>query len=211
MFKFDDVAGSFDEHIQGQLFWHRDFITRFLPEIASYYMEAHSVVYDFGASTGNVELALKGKCVERSVDFRPVEKCPKMAEAYKGDRSRLVVDDFLRVELEEFSFATSILALTFVHPSNRPAFIARLKAKCKLGGAFVFLEKMTNYGGYIGTALNRVIWSNKLSQGESLDMVVNKELSLSGVQFPLSENEVAGFKLLWAYGNFRAYIWEKEF
>jgi tRNA (cmo5U34)-methyltransferase len=80
-----------------------------------------------------------------------------------------------------------------------------------IGGAFVVLEKMKSRGGYLGTALNRVTWRNKIENGESLKMVINKELSLSGVQYPLSEKELEGFELIWAYGDFRAYIWVKEF
>ena len=41
-------------------------------------------------------------------------------------------------------------------------------------------------------------------------MVINKELSLSGVQYPLDESEVKDFKIVWAYGDFRAYVWGKN-
>lgn len=209
MFKFSEIAEDFDEHIKGQLFWHEDFLKHFLPEIASVYMEPESVVYDFGSSTGNVEIALQNKIDEKNIKFRPVEKCKEMVDLYKG-KSNVINCDFLNLELEEFSFSTCILSLCFVHPSKRKAFIEKLKRKCKVGGSFIILEKFINYSGYLGTALNRVTWKNKLENGESLEMIINKELSLSGVQYPLSEVEVKDFKIIWAYGDFRSYIWSKE-
>ena len=166
--------------------------------------------YDFGASTGNVELALSSMINSRSINFIPVEKCKEMAERYKGE-STVVIGDFLTVFVNEFSFATCILSLCFVHPSKREDFIDSLKSSCMVGGAFVILEKMKSKAGYLGTALNRVTWRNKIQNGECIEMVVNKELSLSGVQYPLSEKEVEGMDLIWAYGDFRAYIWIKEF
>lgn len=210
MFEFSKIAEKFDEHLSGQLYWHSNFVNHFLPEVASIFMAEKTNCYDFGASTGNVELALSSMINSRSINFIPVEKCKEMAERYKGE-STVVIGDFLSVFMNEFSFATCILSLCFVHPSKREDFIDSLKSSCMVGGAFVILEKMKSKAGYLGTALNRVTWRNKIQNGECIEMVVNKELSLSGVQYPLSEKEVEGMELIWAYGDFRAYIWIKEF
>lgn len=211
MFSFSKIADEFDDHISSQLFWHSDFLNHFLPEIASVFMQTESVVYDFGASTGNVEVALKEKISERNVNFVAIDRCKEMINNYKGDRRNVCTDDFLKVKLNPFSFATSILALSFIHPSERIAFINKVKKKCKEGGAFLILEKMVNHSGYLGVALNRVTWKNKIEKGESLKNVINKELSLSGVQYPLSDSELDGFDLIWAYGDFRSYIWRNGF
>ena len=210
MFEFSKIAEKFDEHLSGQLYWHSNFVNHFLPEVASIFMAEKTNCYDFGASTGNVELALSSMINSRSINFIPVEKCKEMAERYKGE-STVVIGDFLTVFMNDFSFATCILSLCFVHPSKREDFIDSLKSSCMVGGAFVILEKMKSKAGYLGTALNRVTWRNKIQNGECIEMVVNKELSLSGVQYPLSEKEVEGMELIWAYGDFRAYIWIKEF
>lgn len=210
MFEFSKIAEKFDEHLSGQLYWHSNFVNHFLPEIASVFMAEKTNVYDFGASTGNVELALSSMIKPRSINFIPVEKCQEMADIYKGDRSAVILGDFLNVYINEFSFATCVLSLCFVHPSKREDFIHSLKSNCMVGGAFLVLEKMKSKGGNIGSALSRVTWRNKIENGESLDMVINKELSLSGAQYPLDERELEGFELVWAYGDFRAYIWEKN-
>lgn len=211
MFDFAKAAPTFNEHIKGQLFWHEHFLRHFLPEIASVYMEPDSVMYDFGASTGNVGLVLRDKIKERNIQFYAIEKCQEMEPYYLGNYENLIIADMLDVCVREFSFATSILALSFVHPSKRTDFIQKLKHQCKNGGAFLILEKMMPHGGYLGTALNRITWRNKLENGESLEQVVYKELSLSGVQYPLCEKELEGFKLVWAYGDFRSYIWTNGF
>jgi len=211
MFSFSKIADEFDDHISSQLFWHSDFLNHFLPEIASVFMQTSSIVYDFGASTGNVEVALKEKINERDVEFVAIEKCQEMIKNYKGNKENVSVNDFLKTRLEPFSFATSILALSFIHPSDRVSFIEKVKKRCKKGGAFLILEKMVNHSGYLGVALNRVTWKNKIEQGSSLTNVINKELSLSGVQYPLSDSELDGFDLIWAYGDFRSYIWRNGF
>ena len=108
MFSFSEIADEFDDHINSQLFWHLDFLNHFLPEIASVFMQTGSVVYDFGASTGNVEMALKEKINERNVEFVAIEKCKEMINNYKGDKSNVFMNDFLKTKLKSFSFATSI-------------------------------------------------------------------------------------------------------
>ena len=77
MFSFSKIADEFDDHISSQLFWHSDFLNHFLPEIASVFMQTSSIVYDFGASTGNVEVVLKEKINERrnySFTYRPSQR-----------------------------------------------------------------------------------------------------------------------------------------
>lgn len=211
MFKFSEIADQFDDHLSGQLYWHNDFVNHFLPEIASVYMSQFSTVYDFGAATGNVELALSDMIQDRKIRFFPVEQCSQMINLYKGDKYNILHGDITHITMENFSFATSILTLCFVHPSKRENFLNEVKSKCLKGGAFLLLEKMKSKRGYLGSALNRVTWRNKMENGESIENIVDKELSLSGVQYPLSESELEGFELVWAYGDFRAYVWTNEF
>jgi len=117
MFQFEKIADQFDDHLKGQLFWHKDFVNHFLPEIASVYMEKDSYVYDFGASTGNVEIALSNMIEERCVNFTPIEKCVEMADRYKGNQERLIIGDFLHIPIQ-FTLLMTIIA-TVIHLSTR--------------------------------------------------------------------------------------------
>lgn len=207
-FNFDMVADNFISHLTGQLPWYESFVNGMLPEIASFYVRADSRVYDFGASTGNVQARINPVLLSRNADFIPIEKNQKMIENYWGKQSKKVLQaDFTTTVLSPYSFATAILALCFVHPHFRGDFISEMKKNCEKGGAFLILEKFENRGGSLGTIFNRITWANKISSNQSIEMVVDKELGLSGVQFPLSDSEVEGMDLVYAYGDFRAYLY----
>jgi tRNA (cmo5U34)-methyltransferase len=209
-FSFDNVADSFNEHLTGQLPWYDNFMDSFLPEFASFFIRKNSIVYDIGASTGNVEKRLENILLSRNIDFRPVEYNRAMAKNYQGQHWKLIVADFTEIVFSNFSFLTSILSLSFVHPYRRFGVLKSIKESCEFGGSFLILEKFNNRSGYIGTVFNRITWSNKLKAKEKLENIVNKELSLSGVQYPLDESEVADMDLIWQYGDFRAYIYRKN-
>lgn len=208
-FNFDKVADHFNEHLTGQLPWYDSFMDNFLPEFASFFIRKGSVVYDLGCSTGNVEARLEKILLSREIDFRPVEQNRSMVKNYSGQYWKVIVADFTEIILTKYSFLTSVLALCFVHPYKRANILKHMKESCEDGGAFLILEKFTNSGGYVGTVFNRITWANKLKAKESLDNIVNKELSLSGSQYPLEESEVSDMELVWQYGDFRAYVYRK--
>ena len=208
MFNFDSVARNFNAHLTGQLPWYDGFMDGFFPEVASMFVRPCSLVYDFGASTGNVEKRMLDIIKERDVLFTPIDNNVEMANNYQLT-TKVTIAELAEIEIKPYSFSTSILTLSFLHPSKRGQFIQMLKDKCEVGGAFLILEKFVNKGGLTGTLFNQVTWRNKLEAKEPLEQIIKKELGLSGVQFPLSDDEVEGMQLVWAYGDFKAYLYVK--
>ncbi len=210
-FNFDIVADDFNNHLTGQLPWYNSFMDGMLFEIASYFVRKNSIVYDLGASTGNVQKRINSIILERSAKIIPIEQNKKMLDNYWEDLGVFVKNqDFTSMKYEPYSLATSILSLSFVHPHIRKNFIDNMKSLCEVGGGFLIVEKFENRQGFLGTLFNRISWANKIASGQPIEMVVNKELGLSGVQFPLCDSEVGGFDLIYAYGDFRAYLYRKE-
>lgn len=206
-FSFDLVADDFNTHLTGQLPWYESFMNGMLPEIASFFIRNESIVYDFGASTGNVQKRINNLVILRQAKFFPIEQNKKMINSYYNKKTNVINSDFTKIQLEEYSFATCILSLSFVHPHFRSSFLSKIKQKCEKGGAFLILEKFSNRGGTLGTIFNRITWANKVSSNQDLNMIVEKELGLSGVQFPLSDEEVFDMDLVYAYGDFKAYLY----
>jgi tRNA (cmo5U34)-methyltransferase len=183
-----------------------------VPEIASYFCIKNTVVYDIGASTGNLERVICNTIIERNIDFIPIEPNQSMIDNYyeSGSSWKIIKSNVENVKLKKFSFAVSLLGLTFVNRHERPSVIENLKANCMVGGAVLCLEKMVNTDGIIGTLQNRITWKNKIDSGQQIENIVNKELELSGVQFPFSKNELFGFRRIFQYGDFSAFLYIKE-
>jgi tRNA (cmo5U34)-methyltransferase len=209
-FNFSNIAHKFHQHLKGQLPWYENFMDDFFPEFARYFIKPESIVYDLGASTGGVELRLEDIIESRKVDFRPVESNDAMIKNYLIKDRHVIKADASTLFYDNFSFCSSILCLSFIHPSQRSELIMNLKNSCIHGGGILILEKFQNSAGVIGTIFNRITWRNKIDSKQPLKDIVSKELNLSGVQYPLFEYEVEGFQLVWAYGDFRAYLYVGE-
>jgi tRNA (cmo5U34)-methyltransferase len=208
---FDKVASAFNEHITEQLPWYPLFNQLVLTETARYFIKKNSIVYDIGASIGNVEKHLDFLLLERNVKFVPIEENELMATKYVGNyRDRLHVGDATQYNYEPFSFATSILTLSFIHPSERQILIQELMQKCMIGGAILVLEKMENKEGPIGSIQNRITWQAKLNGNVPMRDIVDKEISLSGSQIPLHANELEGFHKIWQFGDFCAWLYLRK-
>ena len=57
-FETSGVAKGFDRHVREQLPWY-DLATNAILHVARHYIPENGLVYDFGASTGNIGRALE--------------------------------------------------------------------------------------------------------------------------------------------------------
>jgi hypothetical protein len=66
-----------------------------------------------------------------------------------------------------------------------------------------------NKEGALGTVFNRITWREKIQTNQSLEQIIGKEMSLSGVQYPLYLSEVEDMVPIWQFGDFRSFIYIK--
>ena len=86
-----------------------------------------------------------------------------------------------------------------------------LRNKCKLGGAIVVFDKLEPISGYPATIFYRLTLAGKKAAGTDANEIIEKELSLSGVQRPINEYQLGGDSHLWfKYGDFGGWLIEKE-
>ncbi|MCZ7636698.1 MAG: class I SAM-dependent methyltransferase [Verrucomicrobia bacterium] len=182
-FRSRAVAKHFTRHVREQLPWY-DLATNAVAHFGRHYIPRGGVVYDVGASTGNVGLALQETLDQRGARFTAIEESREMADRYQGP-PELAIADAVTFDYQPFDFAVCFLVMMFLPVDTRPAFLRRLESLTKPGGALVVVDKVQMPPGYVGTAFSRLTLQQKLAVGARPEDILRKELSLAGYQRPL--------------------------
>lgn len=210
-FENADVARNFDRHVKEQLPWY-SLATGAVAHIARHYIPKGGVVYDIGASTGNIGRALAPMLEQRSATLIPVEASADMVALYDGPgRDRLIHADALTVEIDYADLIVCFLTLMFLPASERAKWVKYARSRLRPGGAMIVFDKCEAQTGYAATVLWRLTLAGKIAAGVSADEIVAKELSLGGVQRPLSRGELGPDALEWMrFGEFCGWLIEAK-
>lgn len=201
------VADHFDQHVREQLPWY-DWATTGLVEIVRNYLPPHGTVYDIGAATGNVELACRKILDERQANFYAVEPSPQLRSIYRGE-STPIAQTAQSLDPQEFDVAVFMLTLCFVPVADRVEVVAKFMKAVRPGGCLIFVEKMWPVLGYPATVLQRVSWAMKLEAGNNPGDVLQKDMSLAGVQRPVRQGELPHHAVEWfRCGDFAGWLIE---
>jgi tRNA (cmo5U34)-methyltransferase len=207
-FERKDIAEGFDLHVREQLPFY-DMATGAIAHIARHYIPERGLVYDIGASTGNVGNAIAPILDQRKAKLVPIESSAEMCELYAGPhKGHLLRRDALEFDFDRFDLAICFLVMMFFPVSKREAFIAELREKVRPGGAIIIFDKTEAVTGYPATILMRLALAGKLSAGVKAEEIIAKELSLGGVQRPL-DPAILGDAVEWfRFGDFAGWIIE---
>lgn len=204
-FKSVAVCRNFGSHVREQLPWY-DLMTGAVAHFARHYIVEDSIVYDLGCSTGNIGKALAKTISERRAKLIAVDNASTMGDIYEGGGS-FKCEELEHFQPEPFSVGVLFLSLMFVRKKDRSGLVERLRENCIPGGAIIVVDKIEQSGGFLGTAVNRLTLAAKLSTGTSPSDIIAKELSLSGIQRPLSRDELFGTQVF-QFGEFAGFVWE---
>jgi tRNA (cmo5U34)-methyltransferase len=208
-FRSRSVARHFDHHVREQLPWY-DLATGAVAHLGRHYIPQGGTVYDIGASTGNIGLALKETLIQRQARFTAIEESGEMADRYQGP-PQLVVADAVSFDYRPFDFAVCFLLCMFLPVPTRAAFLRRISGLIRPGGALVIVDKINTPTGYVGTALRRLAMSWKLDSGVDPSDIVRKELSLAGYQRPLNPRILPrNARQFFQVGEFVGWVIEKQ-
>jgi len=207
-----DVAVRFDEHVRGQLPWY-DFASEITCELCRGFIPNGAIVYDIGAGTGNMGLRLAQTVHDRNVTLIGIEPSLEMistqhrrADCY----SEMINMPVESVELKQMDVALSFLTIMFMPVAIRKQFLADLFWNVRPGGCMILLERFQNPHPYLNTLYSRIGWRMKY-ECNSKEGIVDKELSLSGIQRPLAMSELPrGAVEYFRSGDFAGYIWVKQ-
>jgi tRNA (cmo5U34)-methyltransferase len=187
-FKRAEVAKGFERHVREQLPWY-ELATGAVAHIARHYLPEGGLVYDIGASTGNIGKTLAPTLKARKANLIAIDNSSEMAQLYGGANgsSELVIADALDFNFEPFDVAICFLVVMFMPPDRRRTFLQQLASRMRRGGCLIVFDKVTCSSGYLSTVLHRLTIAGKVATRSSPQEIIAKELSLGGVQRPLSE------------------------
>jgi len=204
-FENTKVASGFDRHVREQLPWY-DLVTGAVAHIARHYIPRNGLVYDIGASTGNIGQAIEETIVERKAKLVGIEASAEMCARYKAP-GELVQIDALDYRFQPYDLAICYLVLMFLPVGKRQDFIDYLKSLIKPGGALLIVDKCEAATGYEATVFWRLTLAGKIAAGVDAESVIAKELSLSGVQRPLDPAMLGDDAVQWfRFGDFAGWI-----
>lgn len=208
-FKSDDVAQGFDNHVMAELPWY-GLATWQIKTIASHFIPVNGLVYDIGCSTGNIGRAISETLNERGGKLVAIDSEESMKANYSGG-GEFALCDALEYEYKNFDFAVVFLTMMFMPISKRSAWLFSLCDKLNAGGAIVIFDKLNPVGGFLSTAMYRMTLEAKLNAGVEPENIVKKELSLTGVQRPLSISEIPNSAVeVFRFGDFAGWVITKK-
>ena len=197
---FEDrgVALHFEHHVREQLPWY-ELATGALAHYVRHYLPRQGLVYDVGASTGNVGRALLPTLRDRGAVLVAIEPALEMRQQYRvpglphvetaelPERTCPLGHYLLPQPAEDVAFGEAdvvvfFLSIMFVPVPAREQLLKAAHAALRRGGVMLCLDKEEQRGGYASLATRRLTLAGKRASGVSPEEIIDKELSLSGVQ-----------------------------
>ena len=208
-FRSKVVARAFDSHVREQLPWY-SLATGIVSHVARCYIPQNGTVIDVGASTGNIGRALAPTLEARGASLIAIDASPEMAKVYDAP-GQFVVADAVAFDYaaKKPDLIVAFLALMFVPIASRMNLITRMMGAVSPGGAIVIFDKTLPRAGYLGTVAYRLTLAAKYEAGAVPADIIAKELSISGLQRPMTEDELAGFVEVFRFGDFAGFVYER--
>jgi tRNA (cmo5U34)-methyltransferase len=207
-FETPGVAAGFDRHVREQLPWY-DLATNAVTHIARHYIPEGGLVYDLGAATGNIGRAIAPVLADRGARLIGIEPSAEMVKRYEAP-GEILCAKAEDIDYQSFDLAVVFLTLMFIEPRKRIELMSHLRLACRPGGAIVVFDKLESAGGYLSTVFYRLALAGKRAAGIASAEIVEKELSLSGVQRPIIESQLGGEAYLWfKFGDFAGWVIER--
>lgn len=198
---------DFNTYLNSQLPWYSIFCEGLLTQVFKEYAIPNSTVYDLGASLGTTQLINTSLIEQRKLNFTALENNKDMVNSYLANKVYLKEHDIRDFDYCNFNLVTCLLVLSFLNISDRKKLLETLKSKCVIGGAILVLDKFFPETAELMNLFQKTTWQLKLNKHQ--DSIVEKNLSLSGIQKQLTEKELAGFYKVFQYGEFSAYLYVK--
>lgn len=208
-FRSSHVAESFEQHVREQLPWY-ELASGAVAHVARHYIPEGGLIYDVGASTGNIGRLLADTLASRNAQLIAIEASAEMADLYAGP-GILETSDAVTYDYQQHDVAVLFLVVMFLPPATRRTYLHRLYERMNAGGAMVVVDKCDDTCGYIATILRRLTLAGKVATGTTADDIIAKELSLVGVQRPIDLADLPGDpQVFFRFGEFTGWIIEKH-
>lgn len=206
-FDATDIANNFDAHVREQLPWY-DLATDAVCHVIRHYLPKNGLLYDIGASTGNITKSLSDILINREAKAISIDSSQSMCEKFTG-YGEIIHECAENFQYKDFDCAVLFLTLMFVNERERKPLMDRLFSKLKKGGCIIVFDKIQPKGGYLSIVNSRLALAEKIKAGVGYQEIIDKELSLSGIQRPISSEIYSGYDTIFKYGDFVGFVIEK--
>lgn len=215
--KFDSsVVPVFDEHVKQSVPMY-DEIHSLIKDIAGWFLQDNTNMYDIGTSTGKV---LKNLISSYSKNLNYIgidsseDMCKKL-EMEKVDFEVINADITMDFNFNNASLITSVLTIQFIKEEHRQNLINKIHKGLNKGSAFVMVEKVIGSNARFNEIYTELYQELKLNNNLTPQHVFNKAKAIRGVMKPYTVDENvemlrnAGFKdidIFFKWNNFVGFI-----
>lgn len=207
-FENKEIADNFDKHVREQLPWY-DLVSGAVAHICRHYLPENGILYDIGASTGNLSVILSEIIERRNINVVAIEPSMAMIKEYKG-KGKIISERAEDHNYINFDVAIMFLTMMFIPVRLRTDLLNKLRRKCNYGGVIIIVDKISDCNGYSSTIMHRLTLAGKIATGTSPNEIIKKELSLCGVQRPINKDLVHDAFQFFRFGEFAGWLIEKN-
>lgn len=209
--KFDEeVAKQFDEHVRQSVYMYDEFHKNII-NMSKFFIEEDTNILDVGTSTGELlnKLPYNEKCNYIGIDTELA--MINQAKTKIEKHIKLEVGDILNYNINNCSIITMVLVLQFIKHRNKQKAIDNIYKSLNKGGVLFFVDKIKTPIPDIHDMYNDLYYDFKIKNDLTHKDVIDKNVSLRGVQKALTLDENleiirnAGFKnidIFMKYNNF---------
>ncbi len=207
-FCFDEkVAHVFDDMLERSIPYYHEMLdlgAYFIAQNLKESINAKSLIYDLGCSTGNFFIALNQQ-IQQDIELVGIDNSmPMLKKAQEKlkdfNNTRFECMDFLEVEFKEASAFSLLFVLQFVRPMQREVLLKKIYNSLALNGVLLVGEKIMSEDRILDKQMIELYYLYKQNQGYSHNEIAFKREALENVLVPysLKENvallESVGFK-----------------
>ena len=207
------IVEKFDDHVREQLPFY-ELISESIFFIVKNYLTENNIVIDIGSSTGNMIERLSDTLLQRNCKIIAIDKseemCKFLVNKYKSPYFNVINGDITEIEIPDAQVYILNLTIMFIPVDKREKFINNIFKKLKKGGCIIIVDKICDYNGYLATVMKRLTWFWKLNNNACPKEILNKEMSLVGVQIPILDTDIINGKEFFRLGEFAGWVIEKE-
>ena len=191
-FEFNEqVVRVFDDMIERSVPLYRETLRR-QAELATYFYQQGSRIYDLGCSNGNFGMVLLQSMGARSFEMCAIDNSAPMIDAYRkrlaplrgGERIRPLEADIQKVVLENPSVVILNLTLQFLPPQERDALMGKIHSALSSGGVLLMTEKIIHGAAELSSLQQRFYYDFKRENGYSELEISQKREALENVLIP---------------------------
>lgn len=215
--KFDKtVVPVFDEHVKQSVPMY-DEIHSLISDIAGWFLQNNTNMYDIGTSTGKVIKNLMNN-YRKNINYYGLDSSEDMIHKLREENLNAEIlhcDVTEGFEFENASLITSVLTIQFIKESKRQELINNVYKGLNKGSAFIMVEKVIGSNARFNEIWTDLYHELKLKNGLSEKHVFDKARAIRGVMkpFTVDENiemlEIAGFKdidIFFKWNNFVGFV-----